>query len=85
MTKVKKEQVIEDLRSLFEIGEMVEGNMSMEADGEFQIDKRKFERDEVIDMLLDYFCDKVVENGYVKIDSITFLFTTFWVKTGKPE
>lgn len=35
------------------------------------------ERSEVIDKLQNYFNGVGVENGYVKLDSITFVHTTF--------
>ena len=49
------------------------------------IDKRVFERFQILSMLQDYFSDKVIIGGYLIVDSITFIFTTFEVKYGKPE
>ena len=82
--QVSINQVISDLKSLFKIGESTEF-VSTESEGKFMIDKRVFERFQILSMLQDYFSDKVIIGGYLIVDSITFVFTTFEVKSGKPE
>ena len=84
--KVKPERAIKELKEIFEIkedAELKEG-FSFQSGGKFYIDKRHLERYEVIGKLQDYFADKVVEGGYVEVDPITFLFTTFEIKQGQP-
>jgi rRNA-processing protein FCF1 len=79
----KKEVVIEELKKLFDIENNLEKG-SYEKDGEFGISKKQMERFEVIDTLKDYFSNTVVEDGFVKVGSITFVHTDFEVCSGKP-
>ena len=79
------EKVIEDLKKLFDIKKDRNEFGSYEIEGSFGIDKRQFERGTVIGMLEEYFKDKFIEGGYLAVDSITFVFTTFKVLEGKPE
>ena len=80
--QVSINKVISDLKSLFKIGESTEF-ASTESEGKFMIDKRVFERFQILSMLQDYFSDKVIIGGYLIVDSITFVFTTFEVKIWK--
>lgn len=82
--KVSISQVISDLKNLFKIGEQ-NGFASSENQGKFMIDKRIFERLQIISMLQEYFSDKLIDGGYLIVDSITFVYTTFEVKAGKPD
>ena len=82
--KIEREQVISDLTKLFEVEQPTPENGSFVSGGKFNIDKRKFERLEVIDMLQTYFSTRCVKDGYLKVDSITFVFTTFEVIEGTP-
>lgn len=79
----KKEVVIQELRELFDIENNLEKG-SYEKDGEFGISKKQMERFEVIDTLKDYFSNTIVEGGFVKVGSITFVHTDFEVCSGKP-
>ncbi len=80
-----KEQktVIKELRELFEIDN--KNNNSREFEGKFFIDKRHFERFEVISKLQNYFNGVGVKDGYVKVSPMTMVFTTFEVCDGKPN
>ena len=85
-TKTEISKVIEDLKILFDIKEFKPSkkNASYETDGKFYIDKRVCERFQVIDKLKEYFTDKIIDGGYLEVDGITFVFTTFEVKEGRP-
>ena len=82
--QIEIKQVVSDLEKLFEIGERTAENQSMVSrEGKkFLIDKRKFERLQVIDMLQEYFADKVIKGGYLEVSLITLVFTTFEIKEG---
>jgi len=82
--RIEIEQIIADLTKLFAIEQPTAENGSFVSDGKFYIDKRKFERLLVIDMLQEYFLNRVIKDGYLKVDSITMVFTTFEVLEGKP-
>jgi len=81
---VEIEQVVKELTALFEIGERTPSNQSIVIERKFAIDKRKFERLQVLSMLQEYFSDKVINGGYLEIEKMTFVFTTFEVKKGNP-
>jgi hypothetical protein len=82
--KIKIEQVVEDLKRLFQIGKITEDNASCVSNNEFLIDKRSFERFQVIEMLQEYFKDKMIDGGYLSLDPMTFIHTKFKVCEGKP-
>lgn len=73
-----KETIVSELREHFNIGK--EGILSFETNGKFGIHKQEFERFDVIAVLENYFKNVVVQEGYVEVDPITFVFTTFKVK-----
>lgn len=79
---VKINDVISDLRILFELQD--EDLSSRESGGKFFINKQKFERFTVIDMLLKYFEDKYIDGGYLSVGSMTLVWTTFEVIIGTP-
>jgi len=83
--KVEIKQVVSDLIQLFEISKPTEGNASYVFGNKLAIDKRKFERLQVIDMLTDYFEDKVIIDGYLEVEPITFVHTVFEIKEGHPN
>ncbi len=74
-------EVISDLRELFKVNIDLASN---EADGKFFICKQCFERYVVINMLQEYFQDKVIDGGYLEVGSITFVHTSFEVLAGTP-
>ena len=81
ISKVTKEQVINDLKKEFNI---TDGSLSKYSDGTFFIDKREFQRFEIIEKLQMYFADKVIINGQCRVDNITLLYTEFYIEN-KPH
>ena len=88
-TTISRSQVISDLRDLFglpaEGREMRDGGCSFctvkENDtAEFFIDKKHFERYEVLQKLKEYFADKVIDGGWCRVDNITFVWTQFYIE-----
>lgn len=79
-----QETVIKELRELFDIDNNIEKGTT-EHDGKFRINKKHYQRFEVIEMLKNYFNGVGVENGYVSVDPITLVFTTFSVCNGVPN
>ena len=79
-----KEKVKKELRELFDIDNN-QNKGSYETNGKFGISKKQMERFEVINKLQNYFNGVGVENGYVKVGSITFLHTTFEICDGVPS
>ncbi|MBQ3765871.1 MAG: hypothetical protein II874_03955 [Bacteroidales bacterium] len=81
MAKKKKqitiEQAVSDCRALFNIPGSAH---SKEEKGHFLIDKREFERFEVVNKLMDYFRDKAIIGGGCFIEPITLLWTAFTIK-----
>ena len=84
MSKIPITEVVTDLRELFELNKEHEFG-SRNNNNKFFIDKRQFERFEVINKLQNYFRDKVIDGGYLKLGSITFVYTDFEVLEGKPN
>ena len=77
-------EIIEDLKKIFRIGQ--DGNeASSENNGMFAIDKRTFGRTDVLSNLQIYFMDKEVKDGFVKVDPVTFVHTSFEIVKGNPE
>lgn len=84
MKHLTKQETVEALKRLFDYENHKEKNevMVSEKDGTttFMVNKMYMERYEVITKLQQFFKDKVVENGQVRLESITFVFTVFHVK-----
>lgn len=51
----------------------------------FFIDKNVTERGEVFEKLQEYFEERVIKGGYCTVSPITFVWTTFELKEGKPN
>lgn len=51
----------------------------------FFIDKNITERGEVFEKLQEYFGERVIEGGYCELSPITFVWTSFELKKGKPN
>lgn len=93
-TIISRKQAISDLRELF--GLPAEGKRQ-DYDGcsfcskkendtaAFCIDKRHFERYEVLQKLSEYFADKVIDGGRCRVDNITFVWTRFWIELARKE
>ena len=78
-----KEEVISDLKTVFHIGE--DGCLSRENKGSFFINKREYEREDVISMLQKYFKNRVIIDGQCRIDPITLLYTMFHIEDRREE
>lgn len=77
---VTKEQAIKDLTELFEINDNKKSRVN-EENGSFFIDKREFEREEVLGKLENYFDTRVLEDHYrCEIAPMTLVFTAFQIK-----
>lgn len=93
-TIISRKQAISDLRELF--GLPAEGNRQ-DGDGNsfcrekendtaaFYIDKKHFQRYEVLQKLSEYFADKAIDGGWCRVDNITFVWTQFWIELVKKE
>ena len=68
------EEAVEACRKLFNI---TESSLSKEEKGHFLIDKREFERFEVVGKLMDYFEGKNIIDGQCAIEPMTLLWTAF--------
>lgn len=79
-----QETVIKELRELFDVENNLEKGTT-EKNGKFFINKKHLERFQVLSMLKNYFNGVGVEKGYVSVDPITFVFTTFSVCDGVPD
>jgi len=79
-----QEKVISELRELFDIENNLDKGTT-EHEGKFYINKQHKERFEVISMLKEYFNGVGVKDGYLSVDSITFIHTVFTVCNGTPK
>lgn len=88
-TTIPRSQVISDLRDLF--GLPSEGmrkddtgcsfcTVKENDTADFSIDKKHFERYEVLQKLNEYFADKVIDGGWCRVDNITFVWTQFYIE-----
>lgn len=81
MKQITRREVIEAIKGMFETDTGQQDNVSrlIENDNDtatFMLDKRKYERGEIIGKLSEYFKDVNIVDGLCRIDSITFVFTT---------
>jgi hypothetical protein len=84
--KIPIPQVIADLTALFELGTEEALRLgSTVSGGKFYINKQHYGRGPVIEKLQNYFADKYIDGGYILVDGITFVFTSFEVREGVPE
>ena len=88
-TTISRKQVINDLREMFNLPaegkRLDEGGCSFCSEKEndtasFCIDKKHYERGEVIGKLSEYFADKVIEGGWCRVENITFVWTQFHIE-----
>ena len=88
-TTISRSRVISDLRDLF--GLPCDGmrrddtgcsfcTVKENDTGDFFIDKKHFERYEVLQKLKEYFADKVIDGGWCRVDNITFVWTQFHIE-----
>ena len=76
-----RREAIEAIKGMFETNTGQEDNASWLIEEEndtatFMLDKRKYERGEIIGKLNEYFKGVNVVDGLCRIDGITFVFTT---------
>ena len=81
----KKRQItvdaaIDECRKMFGI---TDGSLSKEEGGDFQIDRREYERGEVVSRLFAYFRDNTITCGYCAIEPPTPSGTAFCIKYNK--
>ena len=81
MKQITRREAIEAIKGMFETNTGQEENVSrlIENDNDtatFMLDKRKYERGEIIGKLSEYFKDVNIVDGLCRIDGITFVFTT---------
>lgn len=88
MEKVSIEKATEDLKEIFAAvspserkeSEHLSWYETRNGEATFYIDKKHYDRGKTINLLQNYFSDKVVDGGYCSIDPITFVWTTFKLK-----
>ena len=84
MEKLTKQETIEALKKLFDYESHKENREVIVAEHDygatFMIDKRYLERYEVIERLQNFFTNKVIDGGQCRIDSITLLYTSFFIE-----
>ena len=76
-----RREAIEAIKGMFETNTGQEDNVSRLIEEEndtatFMLDKRKYERGEIIGKLSEYFKDVNIVDGLCRIGGITFVFTT---------
>jgi len=81
MKQITKREAIEAIKRMFETNTNQEDNMSLLSEIEndnatFLLDKRKYERGEIVEKLSEYFRNVSIIDGRCHISSITFAFTT---------
>ena len=80
MKQITRREAIEAIKGMFETETGREDNISRffeEADdtATFMIDKRKYEREEIIEKLRDFFDGVNIIDGQCRIGDFTFVFT----------
>ena len=75
-----RREAIEAIKGMFETNTGQEDNVSRLIEEEndtatFMLDKRKYERGEIIGKLSEYFKDVNIVDGLCRIGGITFVFT----------
>ena len=81
MKQITRREAIEAIKEMFETNTGRDDNASVLTENEddtatFMLDKRKYERGEIIGKLSEYFNDANIVDGLCRIDGITFVFTT---------
>lgn len=78
-----KELVKKELIEIFDIDNNLH-NGTTESNGCFCISKKQMGRFEVVRKLRMYFKGVRIEDGYLEVDSLTFIHTAFKIKSGVP-
>lgn len=83
--RITRREAIDALKGMFETNTGKEDNASMLTEKEndtatFMLDKRKYERYEILDKLSKFLDGVSIIDGQCRIDSITFVFTTVHIE-----
>lgn len=85
--KISMQDAIDGIKGLFEVVPFGQhdGHKSFFSESEdgsvtFFFDKQQYLRGEVIERLVEYFKDKIIEGGQCRIDSITLVWTTVHIE-----
>ena len=81
MKEMTRREAIEAIKGMFETNTGEADNASMLTENEndtatFMLDKRKYERGDIIGKLSELFKGVNIVDGLCRIDGITFVFTT---------
>lgn len=81
MKQMTRREAIESIKEMFETNTGQEDNVSRLIEEEndtatFMLDKRKYERGEIVEKLSEFFKDVNIVDGLCRIEDITFVFTT---------
>lgn len=82
MNEITDKKAVEDLISLFHIGE--ENIKSYNIWDEFYISPEEFDRGSVMKILHDYFSDKILVDKYCKMTKSFSIFITFKLIESEP-
>ena len=85
MKQMTRREAIEAVKGMFETNTGQEDNASRLIEEEndtatFMLDKRKYERGEIIGKLSKLFKDVNITDGLCRIEGITFMFTTVTIE-----
>lgn len=86
MKYITKQETVEALKELFDYESNKESKNVLVVENKeegrttFMINKQYMERFEVIDKLQSFFADKVIDDGQCRVNSITFVFTAFFIE-----
>lgn len=84
--KITKQDAINAIIDMFKLKESELSKYSIKDDNSsFLIDKREFNRFEVIDKLKEFFADKNIIDGQCRIGSLTILYTSVMIENRGEE
>lgn len=83
--KITRREAIDAIKGMFETNTREADNASVMTEFEndtatFMLDKRKYERYEIIDKLSNYFQGVSIIDGQCRISSVTLVFTTVHIE-----
>ena len=81
--KLSRREVIEDLKKLFGHKKNSTDVVCSEHGDDtatFMVNKHYLERFDVLERLQNYFYDVCIDKGQCRIESITFVYTTFFIE-----
>ena len=86
--KITRREAIDAIKRMFETNTGKHDNVSMFTENDndtatFMLDKRKYERGEVIDKMRQFFDGVSIIDGQCRIESITFVFTIVHIEERK--